>query len=371
MKRVLVVQQRLPHYRVAFFEMLRAALNSERIELALGIGTPHALDNEKQDEAWLDWARRLPTRYALHDRVCWLPFDTTGFDLVIVSQENRFLFHPWLLRPWRDYRVGLLGHGANLAAATSSPGEVYKRCLTRRADWWFAYTEASREVFERAGCPSARISVFNNAVDTRALRTHLDTLSQTDAANWREAMSIPQGPIGVFVGSLYAQKRLDFLIEAAETIRMRCPRFSLIIAGDGPDRWIVQQAAAKYHWIRWLGPVHGQAKALLLHAADAMLMPFSVGLSILDAFAAGIPICTTSGIGHGPEICYLSPDINGVQTAPEVLAYAEAAALLLSDQSRMWMLGRAAFETAQGLSVEQMTLRFADGIRTALALPRR
>lgn len=371
MKRVLVVEQRLPHYRVPFFEALRAVLGKEGVDLTLSIGTPQMLDASKRDEGQLEWARRLPAHYAFGNRVCWLPFDTKGVDLVIVSQENRFLFHPWLLRPWRDYRVGLMGHGANLAADSSSLAEVYKRWLTRRADWWFAYTETSRGLFERAGCPADRITVFDNAIDTSALRRSLASVSATDVAYWRQAQSLPPGPIGVFIGSLYAQKQLGFLLDAAQRIRALCPGFSLIIAGDGPDRRIVQDAAAENDWIKWVGPVREREKAMLLRSADVMLMPYAVGLSVVDAFAAGVPVCTTSAIGHGPELHYLRPNVSGISTAPDTRIYAETIVSVMSDPARLAAFRRAALEAADELSIEKMTQKFGLGVMAALDLPRR
>lgn len=366
MRRVLVVQQRLPHYRVPFFAALREALGEEGIDLALAVGTRRAVDAEKQDEDWLDWALRLPTRYALDGRICWMPFDTTGFELVIVGQENRFLFHPWLLRPWRSYRVGLWGHGANLAADASSFGEAYKRWITRRADWWFAYTETSRVLFERAGCAADRITVVNNSTDTTALRRSLDGISAADLADWRRSLALPPGPTGVFIGSLYEQKRLAFLVESAKRIRAQCPDFALIIAGDGPDRRIVQKAAAENSWIKWIGTVRGRQKAMALRSADVMLMPYAVGLSVIDAFSAGVPVCTTSAIGHGPELNYLQHNVNGILSTPGIREYADEVASILLDQVRLESFGYAARRTADENSLEEMTKKFRYGVQAAL-----
>lgn len=371
MRRVLVVERRLPHYRVAFFEGLRSALDDGGIELTLALGTPTKAEEAQRDEEEVDWAVRLPTRYAVGGRVCWLPFATEGFDLVIVSQENRFIYHQWLLRPWRRFRVAMMGHGANLAATRYAPSEVFKRWMTRHADWWFAYTEMSRGLLERAGCPTERITVFNNAIDTRGIRRQCAEVSASEIAQLRSAMSLSTGRTGVFIGSLYPQKRLSFLIEAASAIHARLPDFALVVAGDGPDRDLVRAAAARHPWIKWIGPVRGRAKVILMCAADVMLMPYAIGLSILDGFAAGLPICAVAAPGHGPELHYLNPGRNGLQTAPRVSAYAEAVAALLCDADRLSSFKRAALDSAAALSIEDMTKRFAEGIREALDAPRR
>ena len=371
MRRVLVVQRRMPHYRIAFFEALRTALEADGIALTLAVGVPTQAEQAKHDEAQLEGAVRLSTRYAMGGRICWLPFKTKGFDLVIVSQENRFLYHLWALRPWRQFRVAMMGHGANLAAARCAPPEIFKRWVTRRADWWFAYTELSRDVLQRAGCPIERITVFNNAIDTRSVRRQCAEVSELEVAQLRNDLSARAGKTAVFIGSLYAQKQLDFLIEAANEIHARVPDFVLVIAGDGPDRAIVQSAAQRHAWVKWAGPVRGHAKAVLMSAADVMLMPHAMGLSILDGFAAGLPICATSAPGHGPELHYLRAGANGLQTDPEVATYAQAVSALLCDPDRLSAFKRAAIDTADELSLEDMTKRFAVGIREALDAPRR
>ena len=45
-----------------------------------------------------------------------------------------------------------------------------KRIWATRCDWWFAYTETSREIVETYGFPRQRITVFHNAIDTSEIR---------------------------------------------------------------------------------------------------------------------------------------------------------------------------------------------------------
>jgi hypothetical protein len=93
--RVLFVQRRLPGYRVPFVNLARDKLAAAGIALEFAYGRPSAAEASKQDEGELPWATRLATRY-LGSRLCWQPFSTDGFDLVVVTQENSLLFNHWL-----------------------------------------------------------------------------------------------------------------------------------------------------------------------------------------------------------------------------------------------------------------------------------
>ncbi len=156
------------HYRVPFFEALRSQLRAAGFELRLAIGDALMRGRSQRDEGNLEWAFRSPCRYLLGERLCWQSLDRVldGAQFVVVTQENRLLNNlPLLLAP-RRLRVGLWGHGKHMQAGRfGKPAERLKRFLSKRADWWFAYTTVSAELMMRYG-PADRIPVVDNAVDT-------------------------------------------------------------------------------------------------------------------------------------------------------------------------------------------------------------
>lgn len=372
--RVLVVERRLPHYRVAFFEELRQALQQRGIALALRHGEPTAAERARRDEGTLDWAATLPvTRYALGGRVVWQPVATRGFDLVVASQGNGLLFNHWLLRPWRDHRFAFFDHGANLAAPhRRTLRERFKRLTTRRADWWFAYTQTSAQVVAASGFPTERITVVDNATDTVALRAAIDAVPEAERDALRARLGLQRGATALFLGSLYPGRGIELLPDTAALVRRADARFRLLVAGDGPLAPRVQAAAdASGGVITALGARHGHDKAALLSVCDFVLLPRMVGLSIVDAFAAGLPLVTTTDGRHGPEIAYLDPEANGTMAAPSAAGCAQAVLRLLGDPALLarWRAGAA--RRGAGLSVQAMAARFADGVVRALASPRR
>src|SRR5262245_32963738 len=93
--------------------------------------------------------------------------------------------------------------------------ERFKRAALRQADWWFAYTESSRDHVLRSGFPSERVTVLNNAVDDAALRFGMQALRDRDRRDVAHELGCRGEHVALFCGSLYPDKRLDFLFEAA------------------------------------------------------------------------------------------------------------------------------------------------------------
>lgn len=369
---ICIVQRRLTHYRVPLFEALRGLLDERgiRLELLVGQGTP--AEEQKHDAGELHWAKSIPTHYLADGRLCWQPMQRhlAGADLVVVTQENKLIQNHLLLLARHRFKLAFWGHGANLQSDTPNGlKERFKRWTTNRVDWWFAYTQMSADLVTAAGFAGRRITVLNNAVDTSELLRQRRSITPEESQGVRESLGFGGGPVGVFVGSLYADKRLDFLFSAAEAIRRKVPDFHLLIVGDGEERDKVQAWCAAHPWASWAGARFGREKAAYVSVAQVMLNPGLVGLGILDAFVCGVPMLTTDCGIHSPEISYLENGINGVMTPNDLNAYVEASVRLLRDQQVLDILRVGCITSSQAYTVENMANNFADGMTRCLEAP--
>jgi glycosyltransferase involved in cell wall biosynthesis len=170
----------------------------------------------------------------------------------------------------------------------------------------------------------------------------------------------------VFVGSLYREKMLDFLLEAAHLIRQRTPGFSLLIVGAGPEQDAIDEATKNFPWIHSLGPLRGRQKSEILMLADVMLNPGLVGLGILDSFVSGKPMFTTNCGVHSPEISYLSNWKNGVMTPMNRKIYAETVSEVLQHPEMIEILRVGALTSSSRYTLENMAGRIRDGICACL-----
>lgn len=384
---LVIVQRRLTHYRVPFFEALRQALREADFELTLVVGEPTATERFKQDGGQLDWAQQVSCHYAWGGRLCWQSLGKVlvGADFVVIAQENGLLHNlPLLLAP-QAFRVGLWGHGRHWQAAPRGQGSsaarrseqglkqslkhrlkhrlkhVFKRYLTRQADWWFAYTRLTFEVMQR-DVPAQRITVLNNAVDQAPLIAALAVARALPRGALRQQLGLGAGPVMLYLGSWHADKRLDVLLDAALQVRALVPTVQLVIAGDGPLAPWLRERCAALPWVHLPGVVLHDAKARWLAAADLMLNPGVVGLVVLDAFAAALPLVVGANTGHPPESAYLELDVNCLMTECSASAVARGAVQLLQDTTLAARLRGGCAASAQRYTLQAMVTNFVDGM---------
>lgn len=354
---VAFIQEWLPRYRLPFFNLLRDVLSAQRIELRLYYGQPAGAIAKRSDAAGLPWACQVVNSHVgpLVWQHVWR--QARRADLVIVEQANRLALNYLLLaaRPAGGPRVAFFGHGANLQGNPMSLRERWKRTLARTPSWWFAYTDGSADRVLSAGFPANRITVAQNAVDTSGL-TEVD---------------IPKRPGRcIYVGSLYEYKRLPLLLEAADSIAANVPQFELIVVGDGPLRpWLLSEAEIR-PWLRYEGASHGPARDRLFVSSELTLVTGTVGLVIVDSFAARAPIVAIDKSLHSPEVEYLQDGVNGRLLAPgSAKKYAEAVTQLLMDRPLRERLMAGCVSSSRKYTVEAMAANFAYGISAALDMP--
>lgn len=368
--KVVIVERQLLQYRLEFYENLRHILDQQDIDLQLLIGMGTPAEAQKKNEISLSWARHIPTYYLFGSSLCWQPFGeyAKDADLVIVMHENKILYNLWLMSFGRPKRLAFWGHGRNMQSdKPNGLKERFKRWTINKVDWWFAYTESSADLVVQAGFPSQCTTVVENAVDTEKLARLCATVSTLDAQLRRTELGLANGPVALYLGSLYKEKRLDFLIEAAVKIRQRVPHFQLLIAGAGPEQMQIEIAAQQYSWIHYLGPVQGKEKALALVLADIILNPGLVGLGILDAFASGTPMFTTDCGLHSPEISYLASGQNGVMTDDNVETYVDVVSQALQHPDTLSALRKGALLSAPRYTIGNMVNLYQNGIRACLS----
>lgn len=368
----------LSQYRIPFHRLVRDLLAARGIEYRLVYSDPIGAAASKADTAALDWAIKVPvSAWSVFGKpLYWQSARGPARDaaLTVVSQENKLLFNYWALVRYlaSGSKFGYFGHGRSSSEGLwSALGRPLKRLLATRVHWWFAYTPEVRALLHGYGFPPDRISVNYNSIDTVALRAELDSVSAEEVAGFRRRHKLGNGPVGLYLGAIYPDKRVDLLIAAARAVREAVPDFQLLIVGAGPDACRAEAAARDLEFVHCAGPLFGRDKAVALKIGRACLIPAAVGLAVLDSFAAGCPLVTTAGPGHGPEIAYLEHGGNGV-VAPrtrDAQAYAEAIIRVMTDDDYHGRLREGGLAAAERYTIENMARHFADGVVAALQRP--
>lgn len=373
--KVIIIQRVLPHYRVPFFEALWETLHHRGVDLELIYGQERPGTVPKTVQVAHPWAIAIRNRYfeCFGIQWVWQPCITKARrgDLVIVEQANTLLVNQafLVLRKLGMMRLAYWGHGRNFQADRHHHrlSEMLKRRLTRLVDWWFAYTELSREIILEAGFHNDRITVVQNAIDTRAFESALAAVGEGQVSDLRQELGIAASDVvGLYCGGMHTGKGLDWLIEACIEIRARNGNFHMLFVGDGPHQEKVVEAAQAHNWIHHVGPKFGDDRAPYFKISHLLLMPRQVGLVVVDSFVARVPLVTTNLPTHGPEIAYLVSGGNGIMTPPEVDAYAAVVVAFLESSEAQDEMKRNCASSARQYTLDHFVERFSEGILDSL-----
>ena len=373
--RVAIVQRALRAYRSGFYEALRDDLARTGIRLDLYQSTPPAELDPRDDPLDISWSQRLAVRRIPigGQRLIWQPLvpELKRAQLVVVEQAADLALNYRLLLRQRlgKVRLAFWGHGQSFAPDANRSAEWLKAWFSRRAHWWFAYTDRSAGIVEGLGFDRDRITVVNNTIDTAALARDLEAVRGERADRLRASLSLGDGPVGLFIGTLRPDKGIDVLLDAAARIHAQREDFRLLVVGSGAMEAEIRDRAAHEPWLHYLGPRYGPERAEVLAIADLLLLPGWVGLAIIDSFVAGVPLVASRDRPHPPEIAYLRDRENGLLVADGGRgdAYADAVIELLADPALMHELREGCAQAATAYALDAMVRRFADGIRQALA----
>lgn len=370
MKKVVIIQRNIPHYRKPFFESLRKRLEECDIDLCVIYGSK-AHDHLLIDAP--DWALYRPLYW--FGKMSWHRTWSQVFnaDLVIVPQEVKCLSNltHYVVSRITTQKFAYWGHGKNFQATSpNSLVERFKKILSRRVDWWFAYNDLSAGIVRQLNYPRSRITILQNTVDTKKLQEIKARISIDSLKDLKFNLGIKSNNIAVFTGGFSDYKRLDFLLNSAVIIRESIPDFELLIIGDGPNRRSVELADAKFTWVRWLGKMDDEEKVPYWLLAKFVAMPGLVGLVVVDSLALGVPMISSAYPYHSPEVDYLKNGVNGLieQNWTSEEAYAKTCIDYLKDSELQQQLKYGCEESVMALSIETMAQNMVDGIESLLGL---
>jgi glycosyltransferase involved in cell wall biosynthesis len=163
------------------------------------------------------------------------------------------------------------------------------------------------DLFERANLAGA--SAFHATSEQEAMAIRAYGLRQPIAIvpNGVDTVPVAQtrredsGRTLLFLSRIHPKKGLDMLLPAWAALERRHPAWSLAIAGGGETHHIAQYRrlaeASGAVRVRWLGPLHGPAKAEALRGADLFVLPTygeNFGIAVAEALAHGMPVVTTT-----------------------------------------------------------------------------
>lgn len=237
-------------------------------------------------------------------------------------------------------------------------------CLTLH-DWSLHMAQRAlwrrwRGVFQRVVTPS---QALRSALMSDGFENILVIPNGVPQKPARPALS--GSPTVLFCGRLVKEKGIDILLKAWTGVVDRLPEARLLVAGDGPDRPILEPIERRN--VRFLGHVaHGELDAI---AADCWVQAVpsvcieNSPLVLLEAMMRGSAV-VASAVGGIPEI--VDDGVTGLLTLRgDVEALRDALLALLSDRALCEAMGvRGRFRVQQRFSREAYVTSFEELYRS-------
>ena len=231
------------------------------------------------------------------------------------------------------------GHAASLAAL-------------QRADLVLAMTERDRRGLLETGIAAEAVRLFPPFLDAAPFRAAAAGRARHRASLAERLGLDPTVPWLLAVAMMREDvKRRSYELLAEALGRLSQPAWTLLVAGDGPARPVIEPIlrAACGERLRLLGELPAEALPELYGACDLFVWPAvgeAYGMALLEAQAAGLPVVAGA---EGGVAAVVADGITGfLVPARDPEALARAAARLLEQPELRLRLGRAAVERVLG-----------------------
>jgi len=295
--RIAIFQPMIPHYRTEFFERLRnkvdqialytydSTQNSKKEGFYIGMESEHIINIEKRGLLLYSPWKLLSRKY-----------DT----LVLMLHQGHITTWLLLLTKWlHGKKIIVWGQGISVKRYVKEEKHLspWIKAQIRMADAAWIYMEKEAGMWRKV-FPKKPIVALNNSVS--GITKMLDYRVQ-DKATIKETYGIKQEIVFVFCARFGSPfRRIDLMEEMMAKLDNR--RFGFIIIGGGKGK----PDFSKYTNVYDFGAVYDdEVKKLLFSVSDMYLQPGWIGLSVVEAMAYGLPVCTFNRKGneirHGVE----------------------------------------------------------------------
>jgi L-malate glycosyltransferase len=144
----------------------------------------------------------------------------------------------------------------------------------------------------------------------------------------------------IFSGRLIKEKNVDLLIKALALIRNEIPGIRCIIAGDGPEKGLLQNIAKKFNLernIKFIGFLENHDELIAILKSSQVCASPSIregfGIAALEAMACGLPIVTVDAPKNA--VTELVNEKTGLICDPTPESLADAITLCLKRKDSM------------------------------------
>ncbi len=355
MRKVLLISNKVFHYRVSNYNYFARRFREEGIEFLV---RANDLQNNNPYPVEFDF-QVIPFGFLRYKR----EIERIQPDVVILFLHLKDLF-VWPLIHWLKLKripVVYWNKGVNLEVRAPRLRNHLFYYVHSRCDAILLYSKHNTADIQPKN--HSKVFIANNTINLEAL----PRVSESKEEIKRE-FGIPFQKVVLFVGRMRDVKKVEHLVEAFNSIDE--PGVGCVIVGDSMNYDLPSMMRRKN--IMYLGEIFdpkNERMSRLFKASDVFCIPGDVGLGLNEAFHWGLPVVTEDGL-QPPEIHYLTQGRNGfVVPENDIGALREKLLLLLRDDALRAEFSRAAREDiARDASIENMFSGFSSCVRAMMAV---
>jgi len=340
MRDILIVQNRIPHYRKPLYNEL-----SEYYDVTV---LHSGKTSVGADDRYKEIITSVKTLSAVRLQSGVLKeLRDSDYYAVIVMFDIRWVANVMAVFLRRKARFLYWGH----RYSNSRLGNRIRDVLMLWADGVILYSDCEVQRMISNGIAESKIFVAPNTI-------HIPNHSDGSGSH-KESL--------LFVGRAQRRKHVEDLIRAFSAVQSRIPSDVRIdIVGSGSENDRLQSIASQLRIsdrVVFHGEIvnHEQLK-LLFDRAFAYVSPGAVGLGVLHSFAYGVPVVTRISEPHGPEYGNMLEGVNCLCFRTEA-ELEEIIVKLCNDRELASRLGHCAYELyAQERTLEKLVKGLRDAI---------
>lgn len=167
---------------------------------------------------------------------------------------------------------------------------LIKKVFFGLANGTMTYGNYARNLMIQKGLKAGKITTIHNSLMYDEQIKMRETLTST--ALYQEHFG-NSNPVVIFVGRLTSIKKLDQILEAQATCKLRGFNFNVVYVGDGTEKESLEKKVKHLELmdkVWFFGPSYNEKELSgLIYNADLCVAPGNIGLTAMHAMAYGCP----------------------------------------------------------------------------------
>lgn len=370
--KVLITQSVVPTYRLPFFRQL---IHRGNFDITILAGKkvfwgPASCEGADEIANLGHETKGFFGKRLFWQENLWIPKHFGPGDILVLQGAPRLLNNLPLITQARLKKMKVVWWGQGWSVGLRPWMQKLRQVLMKLVDVVILYTNKEVREYTDAGFNKTRVFGLNNTIDTTEISVQRQQWNSARLDEHQRSCGFIRPFRLLFVSRLTQNKQLNIAIESLCFLPEEL--YELVVIGDGPELARSQAFARRRgvdERVHWLGAIYEEeALAPYFMTASCFVFPGAIGLSLLHAFAYGLPVVThADALNHGPEFAALVDGVNGLTFDPSnPRSLAEKILTLCSDSVLLQsMRNNALHRIKNDFSMEHMVETFENAMHCA------